>query len=127
MEILYILLVLLVVTRFFGELAERAGQPALVGELLSGIVLVLAATCRKRRVGLLERPVADGCVRHRRRHECARRCGVDYRGYCFSRGPLLTAGPAASLSQLFVLSDRHYGYRHHLARACFPAFVFPSC
>lgn len=41
MEILYILLVLLVVTRFFGELAERAGQPALVGELLSGIVLGL--------------------------------------------------------------------------------------
>ena len=41
MEILYILLVLLVVTRFFGELAERAGQPALVGELLSGIVLAL--------------------------------------------------------------------------------------
>ncbi|MGE0825192.1 MAG: cation:proton antiporter [Candidatus Binatia bacterium] len=41
MEILYILLVLLVVTRFFGELAERAGQPALVGELVSGIVLGL--------------------------------------------------------------------------------------
>jgi Kef-type K+ transport system membrane component KefB len=39
MEILYILLVLLIVTRFFGELAERLGQPALLGELISGIVL----------------------------------------------------------------------------------------
>ncbi|MEZ6097750.1 MAG: cation:proton antiporter [Pirellulaceae bacterium] len=39
MEILYILLVLLVVTRAFGEIAERCGQPALVGELLSGIAL----------------------------------------------------------------------------------------
>lgn len=39
MEILYILLVLLLVTRIFGELAERVGQPALVGELFSGIAL----------------------------------------------------------------------------------------
>lgn len=39
MEILYILLVLLLVTRTFGEVAERCGQPALVGELLSGIAL----------------------------------------------------------------------------------------
>lgn len=41
MEILYVLLVLLVVTRLFGELAERVGQPALVGELISGILLGL--------------------------------------------------------------------------------------
>ncbi len=41
MEILYILLVLLVVTRAFGELAERLGQPALLGELLSGVGLGL--------------------------------------------------------------------------------------
>jgi Kef-type K+ transport system membrane component KefB len=39
MELLYILLVLLFATRLFGELAVRMGQPALVGELLSGIVL----------------------------------------------------------------------------------------
>lgn len=39
MEILYILLVLLLVTRVCGELAERLGQPALVGELFSGIAL----------------------------------------------------------------------------------------
>lgn len=39
MELFYVLLVLLVVTRAFGELAERVGQPALVGELVSGIVL----------------------------------------------------------------------------------------
>ncbi len=39
MEILYILLVLLAVTRIFGEIAERLGQPALVGELLAGIML----------------------------------------------------------------------------------------
>ncbi len=41
MHILYILLVLLIVTRLFGELAERFGQPALLGELVSGILLGL--------------------------------------------------------------------------------------
>jgi Kef-type K+ transport system membrane component KefB len=41
MEILYVLLVLLVITRAFGELAERLGQPALLGELLSGVGLGL--------------------------------------------------------------------------------------
>ena len=39
MELFFILLLLLVVTRTFGELAERVGQPALVGELIAGIVL----------------------------------------------------------------------------------------
>ncbi len=39
MEILYILLVLLLVTRTLGEFAVRLGQPALVGELISGILL----------------------------------------------------------------------------------------
>lgn len=39
MELLYILLILLVVTRLCGELAVRIGQPALVGELTSGILL----------------------------------------------------------------------------------------
>lgn len=39
MEILYILLVILVVTRVFGELALRLGQPALVGELIGGVLL----------------------------------------------------------------------------------------
>ena len=41
MAIIYILLVLLIVTRFFGEIAERLGQPALLGELVSGILLGL--------------------------------------------------------------------------------------
>lgn len=41
MEILYILLVLLFVTRTFGEIATRLGQPPLVGELIAGIVLGL--------------------------------------------------------------------------------------
>lgn len=39
MEILYVLLVLLVVSRALGELAVRVGQPALVGELLAGVLL----------------------------------------------------------------------------------------
>lgn len=39
MEMLYVLLVLLLVTRIFGELAVRIGQPVLIGELLSGIAL----------------------------------------------------------------------------------------
>ena len=39
MEILYLVLVLLVITRVFAELAERVGLPALVGELVAGIAL----------------------------------------------------------------------------------------
>ena len=39
MEIFYVLLVLLLVTRVFGEVSVRLGQPALVGELISGILL----------------------------------------------------------------------------------------
>ena len=39
MDLFFVLLILLVVTRAFGELAERVGQPALVGELISGILL----------------------------------------------------------------------------------------
>lgn len=41
MELLYILLVLLVLTRLGGEIAARLGQPALVGELVAGIALGL--------------------------------------------------------------------------------------
>ena len=39
MEILYILLVLLIVPRTLGELAVRVGQPALLGELVAGVLL----------------------------------------------------------------------------------------
>lgn len=44
MEILYILLVLLLATRLCGELAVRLGQPALVGELLAGVLLGTVAS-----------------------------------------------------------------------------------
>ncbi len=43
MQLLYILLVLLLVTRIFAELAERLRQPALVGELIAGIALGMLA------------------------------------------------------------------------------------
>lgn len=39
MDLFFILLVLLVTTRSFGEVAVRLGQPALVGELVAGIAL----------------------------------------------------------------------------------------
>ena len=39
MDLFFILLVLLIATRAFGEIAERFGQPGLVGELIAGIVL----------------------------------------------------------------------------------------
>jgi len=39
MNVLYLILILLVVTRTFGELAERVRLPALVGELTAGIAL----------------------------------------------------------------------------------------
>ena len=39
MELFFLILVLLIATRLFGELAERLGQPALVGELISGVLL----------------------------------------------------------------------------------------
>ena len=38
-DLFYVLLVLLVTTRALGEVAERVGQPALVGELIAGIAL----------------------------------------------------------------------------------------
>ncbi len=41
MDILYLILVLLVVTRVFAELAERLGVPAIVGELVAGVALGL--------------------------------------------------------------------------------------
>jgi len=41
MDILYLVLVLLVVTRVFAELAERTGLPAIVGELVAGVALGL--------------------------------------------------------------------------------------
>ncbi len=37
MELFFILLILLVATRTFGEVAERLGHPGLVGELIAGI------------------------------------------------------------------------------------------
>ena len=39
MELFFLILVLLVATRLFGELAERLGQPSLIGELVSGVLL----------------------------------------------------------------------------------------
>ena len=42
MEILFQILVVLVLARLFGEVAERLGQSSSVGELLAGIVLALA-------------------------------------------------------------------------------------
>lgn len=39
MELLFVILVVLVVARFAGELMERVGQLAILGELLAGIVL----------------------------------------------------------------------------------------
>lgn len=46
MEIFYILLVLLLLTRVFGEVAVRLRQPPLVGELVAGIVLGLVVAQR---------------------------------------------------------------------------------
>ena len=39
MDLFYVLLILLVATRAFGEVAERLAQPALVGELTAGVAL----------------------------------------------------------------------------------------
>ncbi|MBT7759055.1 MAG: cation:proton antiporter [Rhodospirillaceae bacterium] len=39
MDLFYVLLILLVATRVFGEIAEHVGQPALVGELIAGIAI----------------------------------------------------------------------------------------
>lgn len=43
MELLFALLIILVTTRIAGEIAERAGQAALVGELIAGVILGLIA------------------------------------------------------------------------------------
>lgn len=39
LELFYVLLILLVATRAFGEVAEHLSQPALVGELIAGVAL----------------------------------------------------------------------------------------
>ena len=39
MDLLYVLLILMVVSHGFGEVAERIGQPGLVGELIAGVAL----------------------------------------------------------------------------------------
>jgi Kef-type K+ transport system membrane component KefB len=44
MEVLLLLLIVLVVTRTFGEVAHRLRQPALLGELIAGIALGVVAT-----------------------------------------------------------------------------------
>jgi Kef-type K+ transport system membrane component KefB len=63
MDLFFILLVLLVATRTFGELAERLGQPGLVGELIAGIVLGTVAAqytdLLPHIAGLDENPVFD--------------------------------------------------------------------
>ena len=63
MELFFILLILLVATRTFGEVAERLGQPALVGELIAGIVLGTVAVqysdLLPQIAGLNENPVFD--------------------------------------------------------------------
>jgi len=61
METLYILLVLLVVARTLGELAVRFRQPALVGELVGGILVGVVAGAFSQRLpvlaGLTDDPV----------------------------------------------------------------------
>ncbi len=44
MELLYILLIVLAATRLCGEIAERLGQPSLVGEIVGGILLGIGIT-----------------------------------------------------------------------------------
>lgn len=53
MEILYVLLVLLIATRLLGEIAVRLGQPALVGELLAGVLIGLAVAQESRSLPVL--------------------------------------------------------------------------
>lgn len=54
MEFLAVLLVLLIATRFCGEIAVRLGQPAMVGELLAGVLMGVAlAQAREFTDGLL--------------------------------------------------------------------------
>ena len=53
METLYILLVLLIVTRTLGEVAVRLRQPALVGELVGGILLGVIAGAFSHRLPVL--------------------------------------------------------------------------
>jgi Kef-type K+ transport system membrane component KefB len=63
MDLFFILLILLVATRSFGEVAARLGQPGLVGELVAGIVLGTVAAQHTDLLpniaGLGENPVFD--------------------------------------------------------------------
>ena len=59
MELLYVLLILLLVTRTFGEIAHRLQQPALVGELIAGIALGAIVTLYPDLVPALSRSKED--------------------------------------------------------------------
>lgn len=50
--LLLMLLVLLILARFLGEVAERLNQPGLVGELVAGIILGMLATPMSRMTGI---------------------------------------------------------------------------
>ncbi len=53
MEVLIVLLVLLIVTKIGADLAVRVGQPALVGELVGGVLLGVAVTLLPDAAGLI--------------------------------------------------------------------------
>lgn len=66
MDLFFVLLVLLVATRSLGEVAEWLGQPALVGELIAGIVLGTVAAQHTELLphiaGLDKSPVFDSII-----------------------------------------------------------------
>ncbi len=62
MDILVHLLALLIIARVVGELAERLGQPASVGEIVSGIMLVSAAAWFGQALPFLEQLIASDAL-----------------------------------------------------------------
>jgi Kef-type K+ transport system membrane component KefB len=62
LDILVHLLALLIIARVVGELAERLGQPASVGEIVSGIMLVSAAAWFGQALPFLEQLIASDAL-----------------------------------------------------------------
>jgi Kef-type K+ transport system membrane component KefB len=59
LQVFLALMILLGVTRVFGALAQRLGQPGLVGELVAGVALGAAAVAAPGLHTLLETPAIE--------------------------------------------------------------------
>jgi Kef-type K+ transport system membrane component KefB len=63
-DLLLVILIVVIVARLIGELMERAGQLAILGELLAGVVLGVNVQCNRQYRHVVHHALSrhgDGC------------------------------------------------------------------